>query len=249
MFDIAGKLAVQSWCFRKFKSLDELAEKVKAIGLSRIEICAVHADFGKVEEFEKINATLKGHGITIASLGVQYFGGAAVEESWFRCAKAAGCPMISASFELSKMPDVLATVQLLADRYDINLGIHNHGGWDWLGSHRMLSHIFAQTSKRIGLCLDTAWMLQAGEDPIKFADKFADRLYGVHIKDFTFLPTGRVEDVVVGTANLKLKELMGIITGKAADVCKSVTLEYEGDENNPGPKLIECIEKIREATA
>jgi len=90
--------------------------------------------------------------------------------------------------------------------------------------------------------------MQAGEDPIKTADRFADRLYGVHIKDFTFLPTGKGEDVVVGTGNLNLPELMKIVTGKARS-CKCVTLEYERDVQNPGPKLKECVDQVRKAVA
>lgn len=249
MFDVSKSVGVQSWCFRAFKNPEALIEQVKGMGVSRLELCGVHADFNNPDAFAGVANTLKNAGITITSLGVQYFGGKPEEENWFKCAKYAGASMISTSFDLAKMPDVMPQTLTLADKYNINLGIHNHGGYDWLGSNRMLNHILSQTSPRLGMCLDTAWMLQAGEDPIKFADKWADRLYGVHIKDFTFKSTGKGEDVVIGTGNLKLRELMSIVSGKAAGVCKCVTIEYEGDENNPGPKLAECVEKIKEAVA
>ena len=127
------------------------------------------------------------------------------------------------------------------------LGIHNHGGYDWLGNATMLQHTLKNTGERIGLCIDSAWCLQSKEDPVKWAERFNSRLYGVHIKDFVFKPTGKHEDVVVGTGNLKLPEFMKLSL-KAPKVV-AVTLEYEGDIENPGPKLRECVEKIAAAVA
>ena len=46
-------------------------------------------------------------------------------------------------------------------------------------SATLVAQVFASTSPRIGLCLDTAWALDAHEDPVAMAGKFADRLYGV----------------------------------------------------------------------
>jgi sugar phosphate isomerase/epimerase len=247
MFDVSQHLGVQSWCFRNFKTIPALIEQLKLLGLSRLELCAVHANFNKPEEFPAIAQQFKDAGITLTSFGVQYFDGKPEEENWFKCAKIAGISMIAASFDLSKMPDVLAKSVALAEKYDIKLGIHNHGGYDWLGSNKMLNHILDHTPPVVGSCLDAAWMVQSGEDPIKFADKWADRLYGVHIKDFTYASTGRWSDVVVGTGNLKLPEFLAVVTGKAAPACKCVTLEYEGDIENPLPKLAECVEMIKKA--
>lgn len=247
MFDVTKQLGVQSWCFREFKSLDALIGQIKGIGLSRTELCGVHADFNDEAAFDTVAAAFKNAGIQVTSLGVQGFGfEPAKEEAWFKLAQKLGATMISAAFNINTAPGHYAVAAKLADKYNINLGIHNHGGYDWLGSTTMLDWVFRNTSSRIGLCLDTAWCMQAGEDPIKAADRFADRLYSVHIKDFIFKPTGQGEDVVVGTGNLKLSELMAIVTGKAKN-CKVVTLEYEGDEKNPGPKLAECVEKVKQA--
>ena len=224
-----------------------MLEQMKTLGLSRLELCGVHADFSNPAAFEAIAQSIKDAGVTISSFGVQYFDGKPEEENWFKCAKIAGISMIATSFALGKMPDVLTKTVALAEKYDIKLGLHNHGGYDWLGSNKMLNHIFESTPPVVGSCLDTAWMIQSGEDPLKFADKWADRLYGVHIKDFTFGPNGKWSDVVVGTGNLQLRELMAIVTGKAAAACQCVTLEYEGDIENPLPKLTECLEMVRKA--
>jgi sugar phosphate isomerase/epimerase len=249
MFDIQTQLGVQSWCFRAFKTIPALLEQVHALGVSRLELCAVHADFNKPDTFAGVAKTIADAGVMISSFGVQYFDGKPEEENWFKCAKMAGISMIATSLDIGKMPDVLTKTVALAEKYEIKLGIHNHGGYDWLGSNKMLNHILEHTPHWVGSCLDTAWMIQSGEDPLKFADRWADRLYGVHIKDFTFGTNGRWTDVVVGMGNVKLPELMAIVTGKAAGSCKCVTLEYEGDIENPLPKLVECVEQIKRATA
>lgn len=247
MFDVSKQLAVQSWCFRSFKSTPALIEQVKALGLSRLELCGVHANFNDPEASAKVGAELKAAGIEVTSIGVQYFGRpGGHEENWFKSAKALGCSMISASFDLGAMPEVLPRTVGLAEKYGINLGIHNHGGYDWLGSQRMVSHLLKNNGPRLGICIDSAWMMQCGEDPVKFAGEWRDRLYGVHIKDFTFASTGKWSDVIVGTGNLKLKEFLA--AARSAPMCWCVTLEYEGDVESPGAKLAECVEKIRAAS-
>jgi len=243
--DVSQILAVQSYCFRGFKENAQVIDLVKKIGLSRIELCGVHADFNDDKTFDKVIAQYADGGVKIVSIGVQGFANQpGKERKWFEFAKKAGAKMISCSYDLKSMPECLPASAKLADEFDINLGIHNHGGWDWLGNSNMLGHIFANNSKRIGLCLDTAWMLDSGEDPIKIADRFADRLYGVHIKDFVFNRARKPEDVVVGTGNLDLPKLVEIIKTKAPAGCCPI-LEYEGDVNNPAPALTQCVEKVR----
>lgn len=247
MFDVSTQLGVQSWCFREFKPLPDLIAQIKGIGLARTELCGVHADFNNEAGFDAVADTFKKAGVQVTSIGVQYFNNnPTAEENWFKLAKKLGCSMISTSFCSTHGIDQIPGIIKLADKYDLKLGIHNHGGYDWLGSNQILDYVFNKFPSRLGLCLDTAWCLQAGEDPIKTAEKFAGRLYGVHIKDFTFLPTGKGEDVIVGTGNLKLAELMKIVQANA-DHCKCVTLEYERDVQNPGPKLKECVEAVRNA--
>ncbi len=246
MFNVEKNLAVQSWCFRNFKTVEALLEQTKKIGLSRVELCAIHADFNDPAKSDGVIEQFKKAGVQITSIGVQTFcNNEAQEDKWLQFAKKAGCKMISAAFDPFKQPECFQTAEKLAEKYDINLGIHNHGGHDWLGSTQTLDYVFKKTGPRIGLCLDTAWMMAAGEDPIKAAERFKHKLYGAHIKDFVFDRAGKPEDVVVGTGNLNLKALLAIINEQPK--CQSVTLEYEGDESNPGPKLKECVEKIRSA--
>ncbi len=246
MFDLSNNLGVQSYCFRNFKPIPDLIAQIKALGLTRTEVCGVHIDFNDDSKFDATLAQFRTAGIQISSIGVQTFRGDPAEERWFEFARAAGCRMISMTFDLKALPAVIPTTEKLAEKYDMLLGIHNHGGYHWLGNLDMVTHILGNTGPRVGLCLDTAWAMQSGEDPLKWAEKLHAKLFGVHVKDFTFDRAGKWTDVIVGTGNLKLKELLSFAT--SAPKMAAITLEYEGDVSNPGPKLKECVAAVRRAS-
>jgi sugar phosphate isomerase/epimerase len=107
----------------------------------------------------------------------------------------------------------------------------------------MLRHVFKTTSPRIGLCLDTAWALDSGEDPVKMTREFGGRLYGLHVKDFVFDRAGKPEDVIVGTGNLDLSGLVEAC--REVDFNGYAVLEYEGDVENPVPAVRKCVEAVR----
>ncbi len=238
-------LGIQSFCFRGFKQHHEVIEKLKACGVSTIELCAAHVDFTDSSQFDSIINEYVDAGAHIPSIGVQTFRNNESEERlYFEFAKKAGAKFISASFDINTVPESIRTAEKLSDEYDIPLAIHNHGGKHWLGSTEMLRRVFADTSKRIGLCLDTAWALDSREDPIHMVKTFSDRLYGVHIKDFIFNKNREPEDVVVGTGNLNLKMLSD--TMEDAGFSGYAVIEYEGDVDNPVPALTECVHKVRE---
>ncbi len=244
--NIMEDLGVQSYALRGFKTNQQVADKIKELGLSKVEICGVHADFSEEDNFDKTIAVYKNAGVDIACIGVESFGAdAKAAESRFKFAKLAGAKVISADFDLDTVPDCYRTVEQLGDKYDINVAIHNHGAQHWLGSGRMLRHVFANTNKRIGLHMDTAWALDSREDPVAMAKEFHERLYGLHIKDFVFDRASQPEDVVVGEGNLKLKELM--TTLKEQNFNGPMILEYEGDVDNPIPALKKCVQAICEA--
>jgi inosose dehydratase len=238
------EVAVQSYCFRGIKDNRQTAQKVKDIGLKAIELCGVHVDFGNANVFDEAIKVYKSAGVKILSIGVQGFNGdEAKERLYFEFAKKAGATTISANFSPDTVLNSYRVAEKLADEFNINLAIHNHGGRHWLGNSEILRSVFAQTSSRIGLMLDTAWALDAGEDPVGMADKFAQRLYGVHLKDFTFDRARKHKDVVVGTGNLDLKKLFATL--KKNDFKGQMILEYEGDVDNPVPALSECVGNIK----
>jgi sugar phosphate isomerase/epimerase len=243
--DIAKQLAVQSFCFCSFKENEKVIELVKESGYSSIELCAVHADFNDESSFDDIISLYRDSGIDIVSIGVESFkNDEASDRKRFEFAKKADTSVISANFNPNTFHDAFPTAQKLADEYNINLAIHNHGGRHWLGSVQILKYIYSVTSPRIGLCLDTGWAMHSHEDPVKMAETFSDRLYTLHIKDFVFDEAGHHKDVVAGAGTLDLDALFESL--EKMDFTGPVVIEYEGDRDNPVPALIKCREAMLE---
>ena len=76
-------------------------------------------------------------------------------------------------------------------------------------------------------------------------DLFADRIYGVHLKDFVFDESGGHEDVIIGTGGLDLPGLMTRL--REIGFNGYMSIEYEGDPEHPLPAVIECVQAAKEA--
>jgi inosose dehydratase len=240
-------IAIQSWCYRHFKEVPAFIEQLKSTGVNATELCGVHANFadpathtGTVEQFKRA-------GVQIVCIGVEYLSGDATKDRGpFEFCKAAGIRNMSISFTPDAMFDGLKNIEKLAEQYDLKLGIHNHGGYDWLGNPTMLAYVFKHTGPRIGLHLDTAWAIDAKQDAVKMAEQFAPRLHGIHVKDFVYDRARNPTDVVIGTGNLNLPKLMQLL--KQIDFTGPLVIEYEGDVENPVPALKKCVEAIKAAS-
>ena len=246
MIDMNTDLAVQSYCFRNFPDNRKVIELIKECGLSAVELCGKHVDFSNPSGFDAVVSLYRDAGIRIVSIGVQGMAdNEALERNYFEFVKAADAKVMSVDFAIGKVPAAYRTAEKLAAEYDIRLAIHNHGGRHWLGSGQMLNHVFNTTNERIGLCLDTAWAIDSGEDAVKTAERFAARLYALHFKDFLYSEHRQNEDVIIGTGILDLPALLGLL--KARNFDGAGIIEYEGDADDPAPAVRECVEVIRRA--
>ena len=237
------KFGVQSYCFRNTKNNVEVAAKVKEIGLNAIELCGIHVDFQDPGCYEAVIQDYRQAGVEIISTGVNGFTATAADRNLFEFCKAAGCKYMSVNFSLENLDAELKSAESLAEEYDLKLGIHNHGGYHWLGTATALAWVFSKSSKRIGLTLDTAWAIDAKQDPISMVEQFADRLYNIHYKDFTYNADRTHNDVPVGTGILDLPKLLATLD--KIGYSEISVLEYEGDPENPVPALQECVAQMK----
>jgi hypothetical protein len=123
---------------------------------------------------------------------------------------------------------------------------HNHGRKDkTYGTVEQLEQALAQTSDRIGLCLDAAWLLDVSADPVETLRKFADRVYGVHLKDFTFDADGTRHEHVIGTGGLRLWVFLDLLV--KSGFAGYVSIQYEADAQNPLNGIRPCVEEIKKA--
>jgi len=240
--DFIERMGVQSWCFRGFKTHEEVVDALKACGMNRIELSHAHYKPWEAGDQREIVDFYRERGITISCYGA--FGIDADEEKArkvFDFAAAAGFDTIVV------MPDEggIETAEKLCAEYGKKVAVHNHGRHDPYGPPWAIEKVFAETSPNFGLCLDTAWMIDSGFDPVEMAERFAERLYGVHVKDFVFDRAGKPSDVVVGEGNLDLPAFLRVL--EKNDFAGFFTLEYEGDVDNPVPATKKCVEAIRKA--
>jgi sugar phosphate isomerase/epimerase len=238
---------VQSYCFRHFKDNAQVASLVREIGLDKIELCAVHADFNDPDSIPGVLDTYRQAGVSIISIGVQTFTGDPAEEAYFQSARHAGAGHISCHFQPDSFLKAIPMVRQWSRQYGIQVGIHCHGGYNFNGNVETLKYLLSLGTPEIGLCLDTAWALQIGPghgDPIRWVrEHFTGQVTGIHYKDFLFAEDGMWRDVIVGEGNLDLPELIKALgeTGFAG----MAVIEYEADVENPVPALKRCVESMR----
>lgn len=250
MSHINDNLGVQSYCFRAFKDNADVAAKVKQIGVDRIEVCGVHANFNDPAAWKDIVKIYQDAGVKIVAIGVQIFTGEDKEKRWFECAAAAGAEQITAHFNVDTFQTAVPKAVKLADEFDINIGIHCHGGYSFGGQPVVIKHLMSLGGPRIGLCLDTAWCMQIGPgpgNPVKWVSEFSGRIWGVHFKDFIFDKNAQWHDVVVGQGNLDLPAFTAAL--EKDQFHGTSIIEYEADENNPVPALTECVNTMRQTLA
>ena len=238
---------VQSYCFRHFKDNKDVAAKVREIGVDKIEVCGVHADFSKPAEWADIVKIYQDAGVQVISLGVQTFTGNDAEKAWFECAALAGAKHISAHFRIDTHAAAIIKVRKWCREFGIRVGIHPHGGYMFGGQPDVIEYLLGLGAPEIGICMDTAWVMQIGPqrgNPVQWVKDFGSSVYGLHYKDFTFGSNGAWEDTIVGQGNLDLPALVSALQEAKFD--GMAVLEYEADVENPVPALRRCVEAMRQ---
>ena len=242
------RLGIQSYCFRKFKPLDSLIDCLKKVGLKYFELWPGHQPANDAPE--ALDAALA----ALARAGIQPDGYGAVRldadeakaRRIFEFCKRAGLTALTVT-EVAADAEKLADG--LAEEYGVNIALHNHGRRHDLGRYDAIQALLDRTSQRFGVCLDTAWALDADEDPLAGVDRFGARLYGVHLKDFVFDgPAERPHrDVIIGTGGLDLPAFMKRLDG--IGYRGFLSLEYEGNPEDPFAEVISCKDAVENAIA
>ena len=237
MFDLQNMIGVKSYSFREIKENAECAKTIRSCESCVVDLSGCHVNYDAPETWGKVISDYKDNGVAIDGLGVV---SVKPDDAWnrryFEFAKQAGTRLISLTFTPEDMDKTIASIEKLSEEYGILTAIHNHGGYNFLGNSTALSWVFSKCSKRIGLCLDTAWCIHIErENPVQWMELYGDRMYGIHFKDFVWERNGKHVDSIVGEGALdlaatleKFKEMEHII---------SAVLEYEG------PETVACTRK------
>ncbi|MBC8357557.1 MAG: sugar phosphate isomerase/epimerase [Candidatus Aminicenantes bacterium] len=233
------KLGMASYTFRKFNLEDTLA-MTKRLGLETIAFKSFHLALESTgEKIKAVAEKVKAAGLELYGCSVVYMQNEEEVYRTFNYAKAAGMKVIIG------VPnhELLDLVNKKVQEFDIQLAIHNHGPGDKLyptpeSAYQKIKNL----DPRIGLCLDIGHTQRSGIDPSDSAEKFADRLLDVHIKDVTAASKeGRPVEVGRGVIDIPkfLRTLLKL------DYKGIVSLEYEKDADDPLPGAAESLGYVK----
>jgi inosose dehydratase len=242
-FDIRKKrqfeLGVASYTFRKF-DLNETLAMTRRVGLKYIAFKSFHLALDSTPaQVKEVVAKVKEAGLELYGGGVIYMNSEAEVHRAFDYAKAAGMKVVVGV----PAPELLPLVDKKVRQYNIKVAIHNHGPTDKVyptpaSAYEKIKNL----DKRIGLCNDIGHTQRAGVDPSVSAEKYADRLLDVHIKDVTEA-TAKGREVEVGRGVIDIPKFVGTLL--KINYSGIVAFEYEKDPENLLPGLAESVGYVR----
>ena len=217
-------------------SLEKTLAASKQIGLKYVCFKSMHLPLNasQVQIRDTLNK-VKAAGLALYGGGVIYMKNEASVKQGFEYAQAAGMETIVGV----AAPPLLPILDRMVKQTNIKFAIHNHGPGDkTYPTPESAYDKIKNLDFRIGLCMDIGHTQRSGVDPAESAEKFADRLHDVHMKDVSAAEAkGKTVEVGRGVIDIPrfLKTLLKInYTGK-------VSFEYEKDANDPIPGLAESV--------
>jgi inosose dehydratase len=233
------ELGLASYTLRKF-DLDQTLRMTRRVGLTHIALKDFHLPLdSSPEQIKQVAAKVRDAGLDLYGGGVIYMTNEAEVEQAFRYAKAAGMRMIIGAPD----PEILDLVNRKIKEYGVGVAIHNHGP----DNNRYPTPVDAYKLIRdfdpgFGLCIDIGHTLRAGMDPSEAAEKCADRLLDVHIKDVT-AASKEGQAVEIGRGVIDIPRF--IRTLSKLKYAGTLSFEYEKDEKDPLPGLAESVGYVR----
>jgi inosose dehydratase len=229
------QLGMASYTFRKF-DLDQALKMTARLGLKFICLKDMHLALdSSPDRIQSAVAKVKAAGLELYAGGVIYMRNQAQVRQAFEYAKAAGMRVIVG------VPnhDLLPLVNDLVKQYDIAVAIHNHGPTDKVyPTPESAYELIKGLDRRVGLCMDVGHTMRSGIDPSVPAEKYADRLLDIHVKDVSSA-TAQGSTVEMGRGVIDLPKFFRTLikTGYSG----VASLEHEKDEADPLPGAAESV--------
>jgi sugar phosphate isomerase/epimerase len=236
------KMGFKSYTLRHKPQHNDNTTEAPNHGQSYLELYRCHLDPDKPSTDNKgAMGPLRAAGLRVSAFGVENFtADHERNERLFRFAKFLGAENLSAN----PSKDAFGSLEKLVKAHDLKIAIHNHGPEDreWRRPEWILNAVKG-LDPRIGACADLGHYIRAGVDPVAALEMLGPRVLGCHFKDFD----KQGKDVVVGKGQLDV--VKALATLKKIGFSGPLSLEFEGDESNPVPAMLECLGTIRSAIA
>ncbi len=231
-------MGIQSYSLRGF-GVQGALEHINKLGLHYVEFFSGHfaptLDEKKLADMKanlgKLNISISAHGVNGFSANHD------ANEQWFKFAKAAGIKVISAD----PSPDSFDSLDKLVAKYDIRIGIHNHGPNHRYNKITDTLKAIEGHDKRIGFAADLGHYIRSGEDPAKVIHAANDRLFGIHLKDFAEMK-GNAKGTILGKGVMNVDEVFTALRKVKFPADGALSLEYEENPKDPIEDIKACLE-------
>lgn len=232
-------LGMASYTFRHFNLEDTIA-MTKRLGLQKIAFKDFHLSLDSTaEQIRTVSSKVKDAGLDLYGCGVVYMKNEAEVNRAFEYAKAAGMQTIIG------VPDhhLLELVNKRIQENDIQVAIHNHGpGDERYPSPESAYERIKNFDKRFGLCIDIGHTQRLGLDPSDSAERFADRLIDVHIKDVS-AATKEGSTIEIGRGVIDIPKFLRTLI--KINYAGMTSFEFEKDKEDPLPGVAESVGYVR----
>jgi sugar phosphate isomerase/epimerase len=230
---------VASYTFRNFDRTKTI-EMTRRAGFERLCFKDMHLKMTATDtECAAAAEECTKAGLTLYACGVVSMRNAADVNNAFRYAQAAGMETIVAVPQLAVLPQVEEKVK----ETGIFIAIHNHGPGDTLyPTPEAIMENVNSLDKRIGICIDVGHTARIGADVVKSILDYKDRIHDVHFKDGT-AATPQGQTCICGRGVLDLYGYLTALIEIGYD--RVVSFEYEADQDDPLPGLMESAGYIR----
>jgi sugar phosphate isomerase/epimerase len=224
-----------SYTFRKF-DLDQTIKLTNRLDLKFISLKDVHLALDSTpDRIKEVADKIKAAGLNLYAGGVIYMKSEDQVHQAFDYAKAAGMKIIVGVPNHDQLP----LVEKMVKQYDICVAIHNHGPTDNVYPTPQSAYdLIKDLDKRIGLCIDIGHTMRSGIDPSEPAQKYADRLLDLHIKDVS-AATAKGSTVEMGRGVIDLPKFFRTLA--KIGYAGVASFEHEKDDSDPMPGVAESV--------
>jgi inosose dehydratase len=235
----ALQLGMAGYTFKNVP-VDQGIAMMKRVGVGALSIKDFYLPLDSTpEKIQSVKEKFTTNGIKIYAAGVIYMKTQPEVDRAFEYAKALGVDLIVGV----PNPELLSYTEQKVKAYDIRIAIHNHGPEDKLYPSPVdVYDRIKGLDSRMGLCLDIGHAARAGANPAEVVEKYAARLYDLHIKDLAEI-SRQAKPIELGRGVLDIPGLVKAL--KRIRYTGYCSIEHEMDMNDPLPGIAESAGYFR----
>lgn len=229
------KLGMAGYSFVHF-NLDQALEMMRKVDVHYLCIKDFHLPLNSTpEQISAFHEKLKQSGVTGYAVGPIYMKTQQEIDNGFEYARRVGVKLIVGVPNEELLPHVEKKVK----EYDMRYAIHIHGPDIklWPNASSVMNAV-KNLDPRIGLCFDMGHDARFGDDPIADLEKYAKRIFDIHLKNVTAASKeGKTCELSRGV--IDIPAFVNMLRKIKYD--GSCSLEYEKDMKDPLAGIAESV--------